>query len=175
MQSRGQGPCPPGCDLPAFKGITITWVLSSRRGLVLHSKIWVWNGPSLTFSFMKTGSSISQPDADSGVAAPSVGPSPAAPESTTAMPHLLNKWEALTIAHEVNNLSNSLSFITLTILPSVQVPIMRGMCLENSDSSGTTTKMMSSSYPTILVTCTYRIMKPRGRVLMPPNPTRLRG
>ena len=76
---------PPGCNSPAFKGVTITWTLSPRRGLVLHSKIWVWNGPSLTFSFMKTGLSISRPDTDSGAAAPSVGPFLAAPEFTTAV------------------------------------------------------------------------------------------
>ena len=78
----------------------ITWALSPRRGLVLHSKIWVWNDPSLTFSFMKTGLSICEPDVDSRVVAPSAGPSPAAPE-------------VLTITHEVDNLSNSLSFVTL--------------------------------------------------------------
>ena len=142
---------PPGCNSPAFKGITITWTLSPRRDLVLHSKIWVWNGPSLMFSFMKTGS------------------------STNTVPHLLNKSEALAIAHEVDNLSNSLSFITLTILPSLQVPIMRGTCLENSDLSGTTRKMMSSSYLAISVTCTCKITKPRGRVLVLPSPIKLRG
>ena len=79
------------------------------------------------FSFMKMSSSISELCEDSGVMVPpSVGPSPAAPNSTTAVPHLLNKREALAITREVDNLSNSLSFITLTILLSVQVPIMGG-------------------------------------------------
>ena len=121
----GEKAMPPNCKSPAFKGITITWTLFPRRGLVLHSKIWVWNGPSLTFSFMKTGSSISEPDADSRVAAPSMGLSLAVPEFTTTVPCLLGKQEVLAITHEADKLSNSLSFITLTILPSMQVPIMR--------------------------------------------------
>ena len=157
---RGKGHAPPGWDSLAFKGITITWVLSLRIGLVLHSRIWVRNGPSLTFSFMKMSSSISELCEDLGVVAPpSMRPSLAAPESTTTGPCLLNKWEALAITHEVDNLSNSLSFITLTILLSVQVPITRGTCLENSDSSGTTRKTVSSSYPVILETCTHKVLQ----------------
>ena len=124
---------------------------------------------------MKMSSSISEFCKDPGAAAPpSMVPLPTAPESTTTVPHLLNKWEALPITYKVDNLSSSLSFITLTILPSVQVPITRGTHLENSDSSGTTRKIMSSSYPVILVTCTCSIMKPRGWVLVPPNPSKLR-
>ena len=110
---------------------------------------------------MKMSSSISELCEDSGAAAlPSVGPSPEAPKSTTAVPHLFNKREAFAITHKVDNLSSSLSFITLTILLSMQVPIIRGTHLENSDLSGTTRKMMSSSYPVILVTCTHSITKP---------------
>ena len=45
----------------------------------------------------------------------------------------------------VESLSISLSLIMLMILPSVQVPIMIGTCWENSDSSDTTRKTMSSS------------------------------
>ena len=165
----GKGCTPQGWNSPAFKGVTR---VSPRRGLVLHLSIWVWNSPSLTLSFMKMSSSISWLCEDLGAA---MGPSPAAPESTTAVPCLLNKQEALTITHGVDNLSSSLSFITLTILPSVQVLITRGTYLENSDSSGTTKKMMSLSYPVITVTCTHNIMKPRGQVLVPPNPTKLRG
>ena len=59
--------------------------------------------------------------------------------------HRLNKWDALTIAQGVESLFISLSLITLMILPSVQVPIMIGTCWENSDSSDTTRKTMSSS------------------------------
>ena len=113
------------------------------------------------------------PDADSGAVVPSVGPSPTAPESTTTVPCLLSKQEVLAITHEVDNLSNSLYFITLTILPSLQVPIMRGTCLKNSDSSGTTRKMMFLSYLVISVTCTHKIMKLRGRVLMPSRPIKV--
>ena len=101
-------------------------------------------------------------DADSVVVAPSLGPSLAASESTTTVPHLLSKWEVLAITHEVDNLSKSLSFITFTILPSVQGRGTRGTHLENSDSSGITRKMTSSSYLAISVTCTCKIMKLRG-------------
>ena len=38
---KDKGCTPAGCDSPAFKGVTITWALSSRGGLVLHSRIWV--------------------------------------------------------------------------------------------------------------------------------------
>ena len=69
---RDKGRAPLGRDFPAFKGITITWALSPRSGLVLHSSICVLNGPSLTFSFIKTGSSISGPDEDSGVVHPPI-------------------------------------------------------------------------------------------------------
>ena len=142
---RGRGCTLLGWDSLAFKGITITWALPLRRGLVLHSRIVVWNSLSLTFSFMNMSSSIFELCEGSGVAAPtSAGPSPEAPEFITTVPHLLNKGEALTITHKVSSL---LSFITLTMLSSVQVPIMRGTCLENSDSSGTTRKMTSLSYP----------------------------
>ena len=54
-------------------------------------------------------------------------------DPTAAVPHLHNKCETHTIVQGVDNLSNSLSLMTLTILLSVHVPIMRGMHLENSD------------------------------------------
>ena len=46
----GRGHAPPSWDSPALKDVTITWVLSPISGLILHSIIWVSNGPSLTFS-----------------------------------------------------------------------------------------------------------------------------
>ena len=107
----------------------MTWALSPMSGLTLHSNIWVRNGPGLTFSFMKTGLSRSQPAGDSSVAVPSsMGPFLVMPGSYTTVPCLFSKQEALTIAQGVKSLSISLSFIMLRILPSVQVPITIGMC-----------------------------------------------
>ena len=97
------------------------------------------------------------------------------PASGVTVPCQHNKWEAHIITQDVDIPSSSLSLIALTILPSMHVPIMRGTCLENSDSSGTTRKTMSSSYPAISLTWTQKITRPRGLVLMPPNPIKFRG
>ena len=119
--------------------------------LVLHSIIWVWNGPSFRFSFMKTGSSIYwSGEAMDAVAPSSAGALPPSPTSRAAVPCQHNKWEAHIITQEVDNWSSSLSLMTLTILPSMHVPITRGMHLENSDSSGTKRKTRSLSYLTNL-------------------------
>ena len=138
--------------------------------------IWVWNGPSFMLSFMKMDLSISRSCEASDVVAPSSpGVLLASPNSGAAVPHQHNKCKAHAIVQEVENWSSSLSLMTLTILPSVHVPITRGMHLENSDSSGTTRKMMSSSYPTISLTWTCKVTKPRSLVLVPPNPIKFRG
>ena len=69
---------------------------------------------------------MSSPNDDSGVMAPSpVGLYPAVPWSSTTVRHLLNKQEALTTARGADSLSNSLSLITLTIHPRVQVSMTR--------------------------------------------------
>ena len=64
-----------------------------------------------------------------------------------AVPCLLSKRDIWVMAHGTDNLSISLSLITLIILQSIQVPNNRGTCLKNSDLSGTMRKTMSSSYP----------------------------
>ena len=142
----GRGHTSPDLVSPTLKGVTMPWALLPMSGLTLHSSIWVWNGPNLTFSFMKTGLSRSQLAQGSSAVAPcSLGPSPATPGSSTTVPHRLNKQDVLTIAQGVESLSISLSLITLMILPSVQVPITIGTCRENSDSSDMTRKTLSSS------------------------------
>ena len=108
--------------------------------------------------------------------APSLAGMPlASPNSGATVPHWHKKCEARAIAQRVDNQSSSLSLMMLTIFPSVHISITRGTCLENLDSSGTTRKMTSSLYPAISLTWTQKITKPRGLVLMPPNPIKLRG
>ena len=119
--------------------------VSLSRGFTLYSRIWVWNGPSFTCFFTEMGSSIplSVDLADEVWASstPLTAPSP-----RSVVPCLLSKHNVQVVAHGTDNLSISLSLITLMILQSVQVPNTKGTCLENSDSSGTMRKTMSSSY-----------------------------
>ena len=89
--------------------------------------------------------------------------------------HQLNRLDTLTTAQGIESLSISPSLITLTILPSVQVPTTMGTCWENSDLSGTTRKTTSSSHPAISFTWTLNITKPSGWVLVPPTQARFRG
>ena len=138
--------------------------------------IWVWNGSSFMLSFMKMGPSISMSDAAPDMITPSLAEVLlASPDPGPAVPCQHNKCEACAIAQEVDNQSSSLSLMTLIILPSMHIPIMRGMCLENSNLSGTTRKIMSSLYPAISLTWTHKITKLRGLVLMPPDPIKFRG
>ena len=124
---------PTWLSLTSFQGCYHHMSTFPSKGLVLHSMIWVWNGPNFMLSFMMMGLSISWPCEASGVVAPSlVGMLPASGNSQAAIPHWHNKRKACTIAQGVDNLSNSLSFMTLTILPSMHIPIMRRMHLENS-------------------------------------------
>ena len=153
MQPRGQRTHPIWLKLPYFQRHHhhMGTLPEKRLGPTFQYMGLEWPQPHVLshedgFSHMKMGLSISGPHKDSEVVAPSfVGLSPPAPRSSSTVPCLLNKREALTIAHGVDNLSDSLSLITFTIYPSVQVPITRGMCLENSDSSRTTRKTMSLS------------------------------
>ena len=62
-----------------------------------------------------------------------------------------------------------LSQMTFIILNSVQVPITSRTCLENLDFSGKMRNTTSSLYPVISLTCTWRMMKPRGLVSHPQN------
>ena len=95
---------------------------------------------------MKTGLSISwSGEAADAVTPSSMGVLPLSHASGAAVPCQYNKREACIITQEVDSQSSSLSLMTLTILPSVHIPITRGTCLKNSDSSGTTRKTTSSS------------------------------
>ena len=105
----------------------------------------------------------------------SMGPSPTTPWSSATVPHWLNRLDTVTTTQGIESLSISPSLITLTILPNVQVLTTLGTCWVNSDSSGTTRKTMSLSYPAISFTWTLNITKPSGWVFVPPNPTRFRG
>ena len=132
-------------------------------------------GPSFTLSFMKISSSISWSCEASDMVPPlSAGVLLVSPDSRALVPHWYNKCEACAIAQEVDHWSNSLSLMTLTIFQCVHISIMRGTHLENLDSSRTTRKTMSSSYPAISLTWTHKITKPRGLVLVLPNPIKFR-
>ena len=132
VQAWWQGHVPIGWASPTFRGVTIMWALSPSRGLTFLSIISVWNGPSFTLSLMVTGSSICLS-----------GRSAHAPSRT--MVPLDISLGAQTIAQEVDSPSSSPSLMMLMILPSVHIPITWGTHLENSDSSGTMKKTMSSS------------------------------
>ena len=85
-----------------------------------------------------------------------------APIPRSVVPCLLSKHEVWAMAHRTDNLSISLSFITLMILQSIQVPNARGTHLKNSDSLGMMRKTTSSSYPAISATQAQRMMNPNG-------------
>ena len=92
------------------------------------------------------------------------------------VPHLmLRSLDTCTTAQGGDNMSSSLSLITFTTWPSVQMPITSGSHLENSEPSGTIRKMTSSLYPTISLTWTLRMMNPNGHIWLPPNPTKCSG
>ena len=78
----------------------------------------------------------------------------------------------LIVNHGVERLSISLSWITLIILPIVQVPTAKGTLHPNSDSSGTTRNTVSSSYPAIPHTCMCKMTNLSGLVRFPPDPMR---
>ena len=123
------------------------------------------------------------PHHDQLIALPSGGP-PLAPstkvstpsEVGTAMPHQQkSSCTTLVVDHGMERRSIALSWITLIILPIVQVSTTKGTLCPNSDSSGTIRNTVSSSYPAIPHTCTYRITTPSGLVHFLPNPIRFSG
>ena len=174
-QSLGcKGHVPVSCVSPTLMGHTITSAVSLSRGFTLHSKIWVWNGSNFTCSFTKMGLSIPlSVDSVDEVWASSAPPT--APSPRSVVPHLLSKHDIQVIAHRTDNLSISLSLITLMILHSIQVPNTRGTHLENSDLVGMMRKTTSSSYPVTSTMGTQRIMNPNGLVRPPPKPTKFTG
>ena len=135
--------------------------------------ISVWNGPKWTLSCTVTSSSMF-PSGDPPLA-PSTWVS-AHPEAGAAV--LLQQessYAILAVAHGMERWSILLSRMMLIILPIVQVPMTMGTLLPNSNSSGTTTNTMSSSYPAISRTCTCRMTNLSRLVCFPPNPTRFNG
>ena len=135
--------------------------------------ISVWNGSRRTLSCTITSSSM----------LPSEGP-PLAPSTRVSAPSevetAVHHWQessraTLVVDHGMESQSISLSWITLIILPIMQVPTTKETLHLNSDSSGTTRNTASSSYPVIHHTCTCRMTNPSRLVCFPPNPTRFSG
>ena len=102
--------------------------------------------------------------------------SPLPLSSLVAVPRLmLRSLDACTTTQVGSNMSSSLSLITFTTQPSIQVPITSSTHLEKSEPSGTIRKMMSSSYTAISLTWTLRMTNPSSHVQLPPHPTRCSG
>ena len=141
-----------------------------RRGFTRPSMISVWNGPRWTLSHTMTSSSMltsgDPPLApSSGVSAPSA--------AEMAVPNQQESSHATFIVdHAMVRLSISLSWITLISLLIVQVPTTKETLCPKSDSSGTTRKTASSSYPVIPHTCTRKMTNLSGLVCTPPSPMR---
>ena len=156
-----------------LNGVIITYNVSWRRGLSHPSTISVWNGPRWTLSHTMTN--LSMLPSDDPSLAPSTGIS-APSEVGTAMPNQQESSHAtLVVDHGMERWPISLSWITLIILPIVQVPTTKGTLHPNSDSSGTTRNTASSSYPVILHTCMCKMTNLSRLVCFPPNPTRFNG
>ena len=101
---------------------------------------------------------------------------PAPLEVGTAMPNWQESSRAtLVVDHAVMRLSILLSWMTLTILPIVQVPTTKGTLCPNLDSLGTTKNTVSLSYPATPHTCMHKMTNLSGLVHFPPNPMRFNG
>ena len=132
--------------------------------------ISVWNGPRQMLSHTITSSSM--PPSGDPPLAPSTGVS-ATSEVGTATPHWQESSRAtLVVDHSMERWSISLSWITLIILPIMQVPTTKGTLHPNSDSLDTIRNTVSSSYPVIPHTCMCRMTNLSGLVRFPPNPMR---
>ena len=168
--------CNPGGSwhaLPCFNsvchmGVTITCVSCAGAWDIYPSKISVWNGPTWVLPLISTTVSTSF---SLGALVPS------APFSgfSSATTHHDNNCARWTVTQGVEILSISLSLITLITRARVQVPITIGTRLPKVESSGTTRKMTSSSYPATSLTWSLVITNPKGHVHRPPSPTKCSG